>query len=77
LRKKIALRNGATDAIRAVARGLLAQGFGPEAIAMAVAAFAGKPNVSAVSDFFFHAAQIVAEPLIARDPQELILEISS
>src|ERR1043166_5786851 len=54
--------------------GALAEGFGPEAIAVAVAALAGETQRTAAGDFAFDAEQIRDEFIVGGDAHAAVLE---
>src|SRR5262249_5520197 len=56
---------------------LLPQGFGPETVAVAVAALAGETDVAAEGDFFFDAAQVRAQPFVGRNPHPALFEVAA
>src|SRR5438067_12200961 len=54
--------------------GVLAEGFGPKTVAVAVATFADKSDVAAAGDFLFDAAKVGAEFEISGDAQFSVLK---
>jgi hypothetical protein len=59
----------------AVAGGVLAKGFGPGAVAVAVVGFADEGEFAAGREFFFEAAEVGAEFIVGGDAEEAVFEI--
>ena len=58
-----------------VAGGFLAQGFGPEPIAVAVLGFADEPDALAGRDFLFDATEVGPELVVEGDAQAHFFEV--
>ncbi len=63
--------------VDAVAGGLLAKGFRPETIAVAVAAFAEEADVAGLGDFFLDAAEVVSELVVGDDAEAAFFEVGA
>src|SRR3954469_5601813 len=63
-----------TAGLAAAAQGVLAEGFGPEAVAVAVSDLTGKTDVAAAGDFLPDGSEVGAEFRVAGDPQLLIFK---
>jgi hypothetical protein len=59
-----------------VAGCVLAEGFGPSAIAMGVVGFSGETEVAAAGDFFAETAEIGTEFVVANDAKSAIFEVT-
>jgi len=62
--------------LREISGGILAQGFGPGAIAMAVVGLASETDVSAGSDELFETAQVGAELVVADQAESAVFKIA-
>ena len=60
-----------------VSCGVLAEGFGPETIAVAVASLAEETDVAGLRDFFFDAAKVVSELIVTDDAEAAFFEIGA
>lgn len=61
----------------AIPRSLLPQCLRPEAIAMTVAALAQEPDIAGLAHFFFDAAKVVNELIIANDAEAAFFEVGA
>jgi len=60
-----------------VAGGVLAEGFGPGAVAMAVIDFADESEFAGGADLFLETAKISAEFVVVRNAEIVVLEIAA
>ena len=60
-----------------MAGGVLAEGFGPGSVAMAVIDFADESEFARGADFFFEAAEVGAEFVVVGNSEIAILEIAA
>src|SRR5437899_10535690 len=67
-------RHCSSHAIHPILRRLLADAFGPKAVAMAVVALASEADVAAFGDLSTNAAKVVAQFVVAADAELLIFK---